>query len=135
MTNMINWLHISDLHLGSEGAITNMMRDELPEYLKELGVKCDYVFCTGDIRTANVSPNVFTDEMADYLKSICDAVQTSVDRLYIVAGNHDVDRDVDSRHDVIRKVFYDSERYVFTCFTRKKSLWTEFPLKVCRYPF
>lgn len=108
---MINWLHISDLHLGSEGAITNMMRDELPEYLKELGVKCDYVFCTGDIRTANVSPNVFTDEMADYLKSICDAVQTSVDRLYIVAGNHDVDRDVDSRHDVIRKVFYDSERY------------------------
>ena len=79
---MINWLHISDLHLGSEGAITNMMRDELPEYLKELGVKCDYVFCTGDIRTANVSPNVFTDEMADYLKSICDAVQTSVDRLY-----------------------------------------------------
>ena len=25
---MINWLHISDLHLGSEGAITNMMRDE-----------------------------------------------------------------------------------------------------------
>ena len=108
---MINWLHISDLHLGSEGAITNMMRDELPEYLKELGVKCDYVFCTGDIRTANVSSNVFTDEMADYLKSICDAVQTSVDRLYIVAGNHDVDRDVDGRHDVIRKVFYDSERY------------------------
>ena len=85
MTNMINWLHISDLRLGSEGAITNMMRDELPEYLKELGVKCDYVFCTGDNRTANVSPNVFTDEMANYLKSICDAVQTSVDRLYIVA--------------------------------------------------
>ena len=34
-----------------------------------------------------------------------------MDRLYIVAGNHDVDRDVDGRHDVIRKVFYDSERY------------------------
>lgn len=30
MVNMINWLHISDLHLGSEGAITNMMSDELP---------------------------------------------------------------------------------------------------------
>ena len=87
---MINWLHISDLHLGSEGAITNMMRDELPGYLKRLGVKCDYVFCTGDIRTANVSPNIFTNEMFAYLKSICEAVQTSVDRLYIVPGNHDV---------------------------------------------
>ena len=105
---MVNWLHISDLHLGSEGAITNMMRDELPGYLRKLGVKCDYVFCTGDIRTANVNPNIFTNEMAAYLKSICEAVQTSVDRLYIVAGNHDVDRDVDGRHDVIRKVFYDS---------------------------
>ena len=52
MINMINWLHISDLHLGSGGTITNMMRDELPIYLKRLGVKCDYVFCTGDIRTA-----------------------------------------------------------------------------------
>lgn len=34
----------------------------------------------------------------------------SVDRLYIVPGNHDVDRDVDGRHDVIRKVLYVSLR-------------------------
>lgn len=111
MINMINWLHISDLHLGSEGTITNIMRDELPIYLKRLGVKCDYVFCTGDIRTANVNPHLFTDDMAAYLISICEAVQTSVDRLYIVPGNHDVDRDVDGRHDVIRKVLYDGKGY------------------------
>ena len=41
MTNMINWLHISDLHLGSAGALTNMKRDELTEYLKELGINCN----------------------------------------------------------------------------------------------
>lgn len=111
MTNIINWLHISDLHLGSEGAITNMMRNELPDYLKGLGVKCDYVFCTGDIRTANVSHNVFTDEMSDYLKSICDAVQTSVDRLYIVAGNHDVNRDIEGRQDAIKNVLFKGDGY------------------------
>ena len=108
---MINWLHISDLHLGSEGVITNMMRDELPGYLNGLGVKCDYVFCTGDIRTANVNPNFFTDDMAAYLKSICEAVQTSIDRLYIVAGNHDVDRDIDGRQDAIKKVLYKDNGY------------------------
>lgn len=108
---MVNWLHISDLHLGCEGAITNMMRDELPGYLRELGVKCDYVFCTGDIRTANVSPNIFTNEMAAYLKSICEAVQTSVDRLYIVPGNHDVNRDIDGRQDAIKKVLYAGNGY------------------------
>lgn len=111
MTNIINWLHISELHLGSEGAITNMMRNELPDYLKGLGVKCDYVFCTGDIRTANVSHNVFTDEMSDYLKSICDAVQTSVDRLYIVAGNHDVNRDIEGRQDAIKNVLFKGDGY------------------------
>lgn len=108
---MINWLHISDLHLGSEGVTTNMMRDELPGYLNGLGVKCDYVFCTGDIRTANVNPNFFTDDMAAYLKSICEAVQTSIDRLYIVAGNHDVDRDIDGRQDAIKKVLYKDNGY------------------------
>lgn len=108
---MVNWLHISDLHLGSDGAITNMMRDELPGYLRELGVTCDYVFCTGDIRTANVSPNIFTNEMAAYLKSICEAVQTSVDRLYIVPGNHDVNRDIDGRQDAIKKVLYAGNGY------------------------
>ena len=108
---MINWLHISDLHLGSEGAITNMMRDELPNYLKGLGLKCDYVFCTGDIRTANANPNVFTKEMVSYLKAICEAVQVSVDKLYIVAGNHDVDRQIEGRGAVIEKVFYQGKGY------------------------
>lgn len=75
MINMINWLHISDLHLGSEGTITNMMRNELPDYLKGLEVKCDYVFCTGDIRTANVSHNVFTD---DTYKNRKDAQSSSI---------------------------------------------------------
>lgn len=41
---MIRWLHISDLHLGSNGAVTAMLRDELPLFLIKEGLKCDYVF-------------------------------------------------------------------------------------------
>lgn len=108
---MINWLHISDLHLGSEGAVTGMMRDALPDYLKGLGVSCEYVFCTGDIRTANADPNVFTDEMAAYLKKVCDAVGVPTERLFIVIGNHDVDRTVAGRHDAIKNVLFDSKGY------------------------
>ena len=66
---MINWLHISDLHLGSEGTITNIMRDELPIYLKRLGVKCDYVFCTGDIRT--VTDDTYKNRKDTQSSSIC----------------------------------------------------------------
>ncbi len=52
MIDMIRWLHLSDLHLGSTDMSTDMMRDELPEFLTREGLKCDYVFCTGDIKTA-----------------------------------------------------------------------------------
>ena len=49
--------------------------------------------------------------MATYLKSICEAVQTSIDRLYIVPGNHDVNRDINGRQDAIKKVLYAGNGY------------------------
>ena len=39
---MIRWLHISDLHLGSSDMTTEMLRDELPEYLRKANLRCDY---------------------------------------------------------------------------------------------
>lgn len=110
---LIRWLHISDLHLGSEGAETNMMRDELMPYLKGMGQKWDYVFCTGDIRTANADPKDFTEDMAAYLKGICNAVGVPMEKLFIVPGNHDVDRDVAGRDDAIRKTMFGGKGYYF----------------------
>lgn len=110
---IIRWLHISDLHLGSEGAETNLMRDELLPYLKGMGLSWNYVFCTGDIRTANVNPNDFTDDMAAYLKRICNAVGVPMEKLFIVPGNHDVDRDAAGRDDAIKRVMFGGRGYYF----------------------
>lgn len=101
---MIRWLHISDLHLNNRNFSSGRLRDELPSFLRQEGLKCDYVFCTGDIRSANVTPNDFTDEMADYLNDICNAVDVSKDRLYIVPGNHDVDIFVGGREEAIQRL-------------------------------
>lgn len=108
---MIRWLHISDLHLGSSDMTTEMLRDELPCYLKKANLRCDYVFCTGDIRTANAKPNGFTDEMAKYLLMVCDAVGVTTERLFIVPGNHDIDRDADGRDEAIHRVMFDRYGY------------------------
>ena len=83
---MIRWLHISDLHLGSAGMTTSMLRDELPVFLKQEGLKCDYVFCTGDIKTAGRADCGFSNEMADYIRKICDAVEVDTQMLFIVPG-------------------------------------------------
>lgn len=106
---MIRWLHISDLHFNSDDMSTISLREELPTYLKRNNIKCDYVFCTGDIRTANAYPNHFTDEAAEYIVDICQAVGVDSDRLFIVPGNHDVDRDAVGRDESVKKI----------CFQRK----------------
>lgn len=101
---MIRWLHISDIHLNSRNFSSDILRNELPSFLEHEGLKCDYVFCTGDIRSANVMPNAFTDEMANYLKAICEVTDVPMDKLFIVPGNHDVDIFVDGRNEAILRM-------------------------------
>lgn len=107
---IIRWLHISDLHLGDDDAFTSRMRKQLPDFLREMG-NFDYVFLTGDIRSANVTPNNFTQRMANYLEEICDSCGVTIDNLFIVPGNHDVNRDLDGRHDAIKRVSFGWEGY------------------------
>lgn len=103
---MIRWLHISDLHFNNDDMSTIALREELPSFLTRNNITCDYVFCTGDIRTANANPNHFTDEAANYLICICQAVGVTSDRLFIVPGNHDVDREALGRDDAVRKICF-----------------------------
>lgn len=104
--SMIRWLHISDLHFNNDDMSTSLLREALPEYLKNENIHCDYVFCTRDIRTANADPNKFTDEAAQYLIVFCAAVGTGLDRLFIVAGNHDVDRNIAGRDEAVRRICF-----------------------------
>lgn len=99
---MIRWLHISDLHLGDEDLSSLRMRKKLIKFIREEGGHIDYVFLTGDILTANKS-GVFTPEMSEYILDICRACDITPNRLFIVAGNHDVNRDAAGRDDVIKQ--------------------------------
>ena len=108
---MIRWLHISDLHFNNDDMSTVSMREELSKYLRKNNIRCDYIFCTGDIRTANASPNNFSDEAAQYLIDLCTAVGITTDRLFIVAGNHDVDRNMAGRDEAIKKICFQRNGY------------------------
>lgn len=108
---MIRWLHISDLHFNNDDMSTVSMREELPKYLRKNNIRCNYIFCTGDIRTANASPNNFSDEAAQYLIDLCTVVGITADRLFIVAGNHDVDRNMAGRDEAIKKICFQRNGY------------------------
>ncbi len=100
----ITWLHISDLHLNKQEVETRRLRNALPDYLKKLGVTCNYVFCTGDLRYA--PSKVFDPQTKDRLHALCDAVCTPIERLFIVPGNHDVNRDAEGRAEAIASIHH-----------------------------
>lgn len=109
--DMLRWLHISDLHFNNDDMSTISLREELPVFLKRNNINCDYVFCTGDIRTANAKPNDFTDEAAKYIVGLCRTVGIDTSRLFIVPGNHDVERDAPGRNDAVKKICFQREGY------------------------
>lgn len=108
---MLRWLHISDLHFNDNDMSTVFLREELPAFLKRNNMYCDYIFCTGDIRTANANPNIFPDEAVQYIKDLCSAVGITTDRLFIVPGNHDVDRNVSGRDEAVRRICFHRDGY------------------------
>lgn len=105
----IKWIHFSDLHLNVDGVETKRLRKQLIEYLRGLNLHCDYAFFTGDVRDA--PSGAFPDNASEYLVSVCNAVNTPVERLFVVPGNHDVDRAYPGRMAAIRHLFYRNSGY------------------------
>lgn len=109
---MIRWLHISDLHFNDDPSkddiSTSMLREELPIFINNKGFHFDYIFCTGDVR---VAPQPFPDRAAHYLRNLCKTTQTPIENLFIVPGNHDVDRLVPGRDAVIHSICYNRSGY------------------------
>ena len=107
----IHWLHISDLHLGDDDVSSSLMRKKLLSFVQELGHSIDYIFLTGDIKTAGPKFNGFTNDMASYLKDLCVTCGLDIDRLFIVPGNHDVNRDLPARTEAIQRIMYQRQGY------------------------
>jgi len=107
MPKKLTWLHISDIHFCSHLEWRDSsVRDALLEYLKSQfatsGVlQPDLIFCTGDIAFGHSSNKPITEQYViaerffDELLKVCGSEGTPLarERLFIVPGNHDVNRD------------------------------------------
>ena len=104
------WLHVSDVHLNKRGVETRRIRKNLLQFLKEKHIKCDYVFFTGDLRFA--PDGAFADDTHTFLNELCEVVNASIENLFIVPGNHDVNRGNTSRMEAVNQILNDkSEGY------------------------
>ena len=94
MAKLFSWLHLSDIHFQPKSETFNdvQIRKSLPEYLKTLNPQCDAIFITGDFRYAPKKEETSASEVIDYIETISSAVNVRTDRIYVVPGNHDLNR-------------------------------------------
>jgi predicted phosphodiesterase len=118
------WLHLSDLHLRRPDNAVSPDREYLRDMLtsikglrREEGLAPDVVFFTGDVVFSGQKEEYdLASEWFDNILATCD-LDGRRDRLFIVPGNHDVDRrevnrvNVKSWHPDLKKRLLDGEDY------------------------
>lgn len=102
------WLHVSDIHLNKRGVETRRIRMKLLEFLKVNNIECDYVFFTGDLRYA--PDGAFADDTHTFLNDLCEAVNVSKRNLFIVPGNHDINRADYDRMEAVNQIMNDKSK-------------------------
>lgn len=94
----LTWLHLSDLHFEPPGGGTDFDRSQVlhgviemvREYRTTLGWIPDLIFVTGDI--ANYGGVREYAEATQFFDKLLVATELTKDRLFVVPGNHDVER-------------------------------------------
>jgi len=94
----INWLHLSDWHQKDDAFDRTVVRDALLKDLREREkispdlARIDFVFFTGDLAWSGKEAE-YNKARATLLDPVLDALKLDKNRLFLIPGNHDLDRD------------------------------------------
>lgn len=136
----ITWLHISDLHIdASEDTDNSIVREAFLNDIDERldnGVSFDFIVVTGDVANKGKAKDYLIAQ--DFFKKLLEKVKLDEKRIFIVPGNHDLDKGkiskknggvflnelVDGKNntrinDIIDSVFLESCKYKFAEFYKK----------------
>src|SRR6185369_2012509 len=98
---MVTLLHLSDIHFNEDDVNTAMdpnfhLRHTLLEDVRKmrakLGVSPDIIVVSGDIAYHGSSPEF--SFAANWFEELCQAAHATLDRIFVVPGNHDVVRKI-----------------------------------------
>lgn len=98
----MKWMHLSDIHLNKEfnNILSDILREELPQYIRKNHLSADYLFITGDYcdsaykrdKSLKEDIDLAAKNVADYIIEIARSLHVSTDHIYLVPGNHDLER-------------------------------------------
>lgn len=107
---LASWIHVSDLHFGhgtadhqwNQQRVLGELISDVQELVKtEVVRRPDFIFVTGDIAFSGGARTPATGDSeyelaAKWIKKLQDTVAITRERVFVVPGNHDVDRTADA---------------------------------------
>lgn len=88
--NNLKWIHLSDLHFNITNYETEWLRESLKDTLENFRDDIDFLVITGDL-LYKFKPSF--EEVEIFIREISDSLNISLDKVFIVPGNHDFERD------------------------------------------
>lgn len=110
-TRLFTWIHLADLHARPTGAVQpsdntvllDALRVDIESQLRQSGATADAIFVAGDIAFTGDTRSGGEYEIAqDWLAKLGAAASVEAQSIFVVPGNHDVQRDVDRNRGVTR---------------------------------
>lgn len=99
----LTWLHISDLHMDDSGVAAldlDRTAQDVGEQLIRRGLLLDFVGLTGDLAWSG-KPSEYK-HVDDALAKFLQRLNLGRDQLFVVPGNHDVDRNINTNEPGLR---------------------------------
>jgi len=89
----INWLHLSDFHIGKERFVQQNICDEIINHVKERvnqeELPLDFIFITGDLANKGRADE-FNTFYSEFFNNLVEIANLDFERIIIIPGNHDV---------------------------------------------
>ena len=117
MVPLFTWIHLSDIHAGhgdgEHAADQQLVLNELLTDIKNAPSrdipKINSIFVTGDLAfSGNVRSKNEYDRVKDWLAQVANTVGIGSDKIFVVPGNHDVQRNVEEQknevHHLLRRL-------------------------------
>jgi len=114
--NSLHWLHLSDFHTGKDQYGQIQLFDSLVEYIESKirsGERPDLIFITGDIANKG-KKDEYELFCNNFIFPLCDLLGDTT-KIFVVPGNHDVDRDearATKRYGIVNEIpeFFDPDK-------------------------